>query len=272
MIYHDLEQTPSYPGLCDSICDCGNNLPCGEYLYDHRNESMRKWLSNTFILSSANNTGLLNKNIDGFFIDDQWYDHNAYGNNQCAGFNTFGGPTEEDQHCIQDMGLTANDVADITNGWNQSMAMAEDAIVSNNGFWWNNGASDPNQGLKSVHIPDKNQCVAFMKGQAMTLNETAMILEYTQTVNMTQSEFEIDLAFFLLIRGEYGWLGYNWNGCHTKWEYQWNQMLDIDYGEPIEPFNEVKSGVFQRKWSKCVVQFDCNAYQPRFNFTDSTLW
>ena len=51
MIYHGQENTPSYPSICKSICDCGNNLPCGEYLYDHRNESMRKWLVNTFILS-----------------------------------------------------------------------------------------------------------------------------------------------------------------------------------------------------------------------------
>eukprot|EP01084_Bolivina_argentea_P045668 84065_1 len=86
----------------------------------------------------------------------------------------------------------------------------------------------------------------------MTLNETAMILTYTQTLNMTQIEFEIDLAFFLLVRGDYGWLGYNWNGCHSTWVYQWNEMLDNDYGEPIEPFTEVQSGVFQRKWSKCI--------------------
>ena len=58
------------------------------------------------------------------------------------------------------------------------------------------------------------------------INETAMILEYTQTFNMTQTQFEIDLAFFMLIRGEYGWIGYGWNGCHNQWQYQWNHMLD----------------------------------------------
>merc|ERR1711991_1261283 len=120
------------------------------------------------------------------------------------------------------MGLTANDVNDITNGWNQSMAMAEAAIIANNGFWWNNGESDPNQGLKNVHSPSKSGCVSFIKGEGMMLNETAMVLQYTQTFNMTQAQFEIDLAFFMLLRGEYGWIGFNWNGCHNEWEYQWN--------------------------------------------------
>eukprot|EP01083_Nonionella_stella_P271962 922015_1 len=165
MIYHDLEQTPKYPGLCHSICDCGNNLPCGEYLYDHRNESMQKWLTNTFILSSANNAGLLNKNIDGFFIDDQWYDHQQYSTGMCSGYNTFGGPTEEDKNCAQDMGLSANDVKDITNGWQQSMLMAENAMLSHNGFWWYTGHATTNPGVISVGSPSKSGCVGFMKGE-----------------------------------------------------------------------------------------------------------
>ena len=33
------------PALCaDGICDCGPGLPCGEYLWDHRNQSLRQWL------------------------------------------------------------------------------------------------------------------------------------------------------------------------------------------------------------------------------------
>ena len=56
--YHDQEQTPqeqppqSPMNECDCTkeCDCGPGLPCGEYLWDHRNGSMlREWLVNEFI-------------------------------------------------------------------------------------------------------------------------------------------------------------------------------------------------------------------------------
>jgi hypothetical protein len=49
-LYHDQLQTPEVPtpehpdpdGKCDtSGCDCGPGLPCGEYLFDHRNDSLR---------------------------------------------------------------------------------------------------------------------------------------------------------------------------------------------------------------------------------------
>ena len=44
-------------------------------------------------------------------------------------------------------------------------------------------------------------------------------------------------------------------------------MLDEDYGEPVdERFVEVKTGVFQRKWSKAIVEMDCNVYKPNITF------
>ena len=44
-------------------------------------------------------------------------------------------------------------------------------------------------------------------------------------------------------------------------------MLDKDYGEPVdEKFVEVKTGVFQRKWSKAVVEMDCNQYKSNITF------
>ena len=44
-------------------------------------------------------------------------------------------------------------------------------------------------------------------------------------------------------------------------------MLDKDYGTPVdEKFIEVKTGVFQRKWSKATIEMDCNAYKPTITF------
>ena len=56
--YHDQEQTPEVPtpaaphpdGACGGgVCDCGGQ-PCGEYLFDHRNGSLRDWLVNELVL------------------------------------------------------------------------------------------------------------------------------------------------------------------------------------------------------------------------------
>eukprot|EP01084_Bolivina_argentea_P290418 498858_1 len=269
-MYHDQGQTPKYPGLCHATCDCGISLPCGEYLWDHRNESLRQWLTDTFILKSANNSGLLNSAIDGFFLDDGWADtqQKPYGTSGCDRYNTFGGPSEIDYKCAQDMGLNADDVKAITNGFYNSTSMAENAIVNNNGFSWR--LFYPGNGVGNVHPPTKDQCINNMRGSAKTYNNTNKTYRYqwTQELNMTQTQFEMDLAFFLLTRGHYAWLGWGWNGCHSTWEYQWFDLLDKDFGIPTEPYKEVITGVFQRKWSKCVVQIDCNQYKPSFNFTE----
>ena len=58
--YHDQEQTPHAPAQCtNGNCDCGggkdnsDGIPCGEYLWDHRNATLRQWLTDTFILGSG---------------------------------------------------------------------------------------------------------------------------------------------------------------------------------------------------------------------------
>ena len=71
--YHDQEQTPAHgeakpDGNCIDKCDCGEGLPCGEYLFDHRNGSMlQTWLVDEYILGP---NGVGNENITGVFIDE----------------------------------------------------------------------------------------------------------------------------------------------------------------------------------------------------------
>ena len=51
---------PSNDANCSAPgCDCGG-VPCGRYLYDHRNDSMREWLIKEHILGE---TGIGNENI-----------------------------------------------------------------------------------------------------------------------------------------------------------------------------------------------------------------
>ena len=76
--YHDQGQTPQVPttdlpypdGVCsDKYCDCGKN-PCGEYLFDHRNGTMRReWLIEEIILGPS---AIGHAAIDGLFLDVFW--------------------------------------------------------------------------------------------------------------------------------------------------------------------------------------------------------
>lgn len=68
----DAPPREDYPyDMCDGDCNCGDGLPCGEYLWDHRNGSMlQDFLVNDFVLNAK--TGLQNPNIDGFYFDDYW--------------------------------------------------------------------------------------------------------------------------------------------------------------------------------------------------------
>ena len=42
-LYHSQDQTPQSKVECTGDCHCGG-VPCGEYVWDHRNASLREWL------------------------------------------------------------------------------------------------------------------------------------------------------------------------------------------------------------------------------------
>ena len=75
----------------------------GEYLFDHRNASLRDWLIDDYFFGPK---CLGDDNIDGLILDDDW-------------FGT--GPTEEYSHAVADMGLSATDVAEIGGNWSLTL-------------------------------------------------------------------------------------------------------------------------------------------------------
>ena len=51
--------------------DCGDHIPCGDYVFDHRNASLREWIVNDFMMGDA--LGMGNRSaVDGFLLDDWW--------------------------------------------------------------------------------------------------------------------------------------------------------------------------------------------------------
>ena len=78
-----------YQGLVchGKSCDCGKR-PCGEFLFDFRNESLVEWFLHTHM---GGPTALGHEDVDGLILDDLWG----------------AGPSEIDSHSIEDMGLSA---------------------------------------------------------------------------------------------------------------------------------------------------------------------
>uniref|UniRef100_A0A6V3L060 Uncharacterized protein n=2 Tax=Lotharella globosa TaxID=91324 RepID=A0A6V3L060_9EUKA len=92
------------------------------------------------------------------------------------------------------------------------------------------------------------------------------------------------IAAFLLARGEYAWMGYNWMGCagsdHSRggfvdgarWQRpsEWDPLgaMKLDFGnggKPLDPIcREVSDGIFERRFEKIVVRLDCNEWKASF--------
>jgi len=264
--YHDQVQTPGYPhgdGDCAApACDVGK-VPVGEYIWDPRawnvsinGQTLGDWFINNYLFDA---TGGGSPFVSGFYFDDQW---------------TVSGPTEYEPHCVQDMGLSAADLVTMTNAFWSNMAEVFDVVISRGKFsWqqlWTGQTTDSVQDIGTncgSPLVQKATCADNLRSLCQPNSRTQyrfmMYSFFPGQCNMDPSvlsEFDQDLANFLLVRGPYAVLGHGWLGCSRK--YLFPDALNQDYGEPLELCHEVSSGVFQRKWSKAVVQMDCNTWTP----------
>eukprot|EP00051_Salpingoeca_urceolata_P001440 m.41044 g.41044 ORF g.41044 m.41044 type:complete len:513 (+) comp11424_c0_seq1:48-1586(+) len=274
-LYHDHMQTPGWPGggnggpdgVCHNNtkppwglgCDCGAGVPCGEYLFDHRNESLTAWLTEQYM--NGADFGMGNPLVSGFYLDDRW--------------SPGRGPSEENRSAVEDIGLSPQDVQDITNGWEHNMQACQRALVDAGGWNW-----QLFQDRLGSAPPTKDQCTAYFHDacQPGSQQQTHAWL-FKSVVSVTKQpapwkmkDPELDLATFLLARGPHAWIGYGWLGCGCGWEfggtldcgaYPRPASWDVDYGVPEGLcFETSTAGVFQRNWTKATVTMDCNAYVP----------
>lgn len=229
---------------------------------------LRDFLIDDFVLGP---TGLGSGVIDGVSLDDNWSDKPSVGSNACDG-SPIGGPSEVESHCVEDMGLKQQDTTELTASFRQTISELQHKVSQAGGFTWPQFVrmSSPPQG--------QEQCVAFFRdvcSRGTFLNQPAF-LRFTETPNRTFSPLPYlmqDLATFLLLRGDYAWIGYDWNSCSVNAEpaggrhgqpYTFPSELDVDYGVPSERLckESVDSpGRFLRLWTKAQVEFDCATWQ-----------
>lgn len=189
------------------------------------------------------------------------------------------------------MGLSQHDVANITAAWQANLAAVESKILEMKGFTWAlyttqvapMGGGQFNQTCSQWY---RNACsnrsvfwtdaIYFALG-VRTTPATSPPQPWTLT------NFEGDLTSFLLSRGPYAWLGYQWLGCGCGWglnnggahidcfAYPRPAELDMDYGLPQDQVcREVQPGVFHREYSKASVEFNCNTNTPKIEWKSRT--
>ena len=71
------------------------------------------------------------------------------------------------------------------------------------------------------------------------------------------------LSVFLLTRGAYAYVGYDYRGPWINYHQPYPRpvLWDVDYGLPQANCAETAAGsnVFRRQWSKADVTWDCNS-------------
>jgi len=188
------------------------------------------------------------------------------------------GPSEYEEHSVQDMGLSKEELVEITNAYWSNMAEVYQTVLARKKFSWQQLWTG--QGSNSIRdvastcpgpLVKQASCAADLRklcSSSSPSQQRFMMYAFTPgACNMDPSvlkEFKQDLANFLLIRGKYAVLGHGWLGCSRK--YVFPAELNQDYGEPLELCHEVSNGVFQRKWSKATIEMNCNTWTPTINF------
>ena len=273
-LFHGTQQVPRWPpensgndANCSAPgCDCGG-VPCGRYLYDHTNASMRKWLIQEHILGS---TAIGNPNISAIYLDDNW--QTTPGPESPS---PLGGPTEigNPLHTangtlydgvISDLGFTAAQVEAQTLGWRQTMQELQDAVLEAGGWSW--AWFLP---AKAAPTTSKAHCLAYFHSNttrayvdgaiqmSMAHKQVKDPANHRSTYSYT-SPVE-DLASFLLVRGPHAFLGAGWAGCDCYPSFY--SGFERDYGVPVASYAETAhgSGVFAREWTKATVSFNCSS-------------
>lgn len=267
--YHDQEQTPEHPGggrpypvdgACKVQCDCGKTNPCGEYIFDHRGgkvdgRTFREWFINEYMVTDET---LLHKN-------PQTGKPQSIGLGWLDDAMTKRGPSEEDRNYIADTGASTADIQAQVHAYRETMTELRKKVIPMGGFWWQ--LMDHN-GMKSLLNMSPDQCKNTLQELCVPKPKTWNVMQMYDISHggegVSATNFTYYTVEFLLTRGPYSLLGYSWCGC-TNGQHarprakEW----DEDFGEVVDGAacaeTGANTGIFERKWTKATVSWDCNA-------------
>jgi len=265
--FHMQEQTPNYPhgdGDCAApACDCGTK-PCGFYLWNHSSttvvngQTFQEWFIHSYMFNEVGKSDL----VSGFFWDDVWPGAGGHWGDAVP-------------NVTEDTGLSTENLVDITASWTANMAALEKYTLGLGKFsWqmlWTGGSATGRGSTCPGPLVSQKTCASDLRAlcaaDATPQTRTMMYAFYPgrcqdRRTQIVPTQLKEDLANFLLVRGDYAFLGHGWLGC-SKF-YHFPDELNVDYGTPTGVCKETAEGseVFVREWTKSKVQMDCKTYTP----------
>lgn len=127
----------------------------------------------------------------------------------------------------------------------------------------------------STQIYGAAQCAQWMRNYCEpAMQGRGMFLDWDVRPNATNHAQT--MAAFLITRPPVGFIGsYKLRGegepAGAGASGYWSAYFELDVGEPTGLCDEVKEGVFQRKWTKGVAALDCNTYEATLDFKQLLL-
>ena len=262
-LYHSQTQTPEYPfakgsgGNCAAPCDCGK-VPCGFYLFDQRmwNHSIRgqtlgEWMVDELIVG-----GLRDPDIDAYYIDDSWSSSSI---------------TDIGHSAFLDCNLSLADGKAMTAAWEHNQMIVQEAILAHGGFQWQMMI---NSGIGGGRIPGppvtNSTCETVLRAATNSTNifqRGALFYPLAPggwTPGVIDPAIIENVASFLIMRGDYAWMGFAWQGCANTTGSPFRPLpaeVKVDHGVPLGLATEVAPGVFEREWSKATARMDCNTFK-----------
>lgn len=242
-LYHDFEQAPRG--------DCGLGVDCGEYVFNHRNASLRDFLLGDYFFG---NTSAGNPLVQGFYVDDGW---------------SSSGPSEMDPNATVAMGMNASDIQAMIAAWEANQQAWRDALVAAGRFEWFLFLGGQQTAPGWSQTDPASTCLPFMRQFCGANSSTQTGYLFFGYSRVTHSQAwplpypDQDLAAFMLVRGKAAAFGYGWTGCaDATHPFTKPANLDVDYGEPLGFCEETGAGtgVFTREYTKSTFSLDCNSF------------
>ena len=160
-------------------------------------------------------------------------------------------------NATEDMGLTQQDLAQLTASYRANMAVLANRTIASGRFAWQ---LFDQQSVRSA------TCAADLRtlcsASSPTQSRALLYLLEQQDPSWTGANGLNDLANFLLVRGDHAWLGLTWMGCSRNWRAPPASWMNFDIGAPEGLCSETApgSGVFTRLYERALVTTDCGTY------------
>ena len=233
--FHTQMDTPrpdgkGYGQCAKPACNCGTK-PCGFYVFNHstdavvKGQTFQQWFLDSYVFDAAGLSPL----VSGYFFDDFWSPSGNMGDNTV--------------NATQDMGLTPADLLQLTASYTATMAAVRQRALAEGKFswqmlWTGGGTGDDDRGstcpgpLVRADAAGCRADLARLCAADAPQQSRAMMYSFSpggcRGNPASLPSAETDIANFLLIRGDYSFIGHGWLGCSHTYEYP--PLLNADFG------------------------------------------